>query len=53
MMATSSGDAEAESQLLIFDTQTAKTILNSDLSNLKRELNSFDGLFFVWSVDWV
>jgi len=52
MMATGSGDGEAPAQLLVLNTQTGKTILNSDLSGLKQALKSTDGLFFIWSVDW-
>eukprot|EP01116_Phalansterium_solitarium_P011733 TRINITY_DN2749_c0_g3_i1.p1 TRINITY_DN2749_c0_g3~~TRINITY_DN2749_c0_g3_i1.p1 ORF type:complete len:352 (+),score=147.19 TRINITY_DN2749_c0_g3_i1:124-1179(+) len=53
MMATGSGDAEAPAQLAVFNTTDASTVLNTDLAGLKQQLKTADGLFFVWSVDWI
>ncbi len=54
LFATGSGDAETgEGQLLVFNTANGKTTLNTDLSGLKTALKAADGLFFIWSVDWV
>jgi len=54
LFATGSGDAETGTpQLLIFDTQTANTVLNSRLDGLAERLKSAENLFVIWSVDWV
>jgi len=54
LFATGSGDQETgEGQLLVFNTANGKTVLNTDLSGLKTIFKEADGLFFVWSVDFV
>jgi len=52
--ATGSGDAETGTgQLLIFDPSSGKIILQSDLSEIVKLFNPADGLFDIWSVDWI
>jgi len=54
LFATGSGDAEtAYPQLLVFDTSTGATTLNSTLPGLAEALKTYQNLFVVWSVDWV
>jgi len=54
LFATASGDQyTGVGQLLVFDVQTGVLSLNTTLSGLAQELNSADGFFFVWSVDWI
>jgi len=54
LFATASGDADTGvPQLLIFNTVTGKTILNSNLTGLTESLNSWEGMMAIWSVDWI
>jgi len=54
LFATGSGDQyTGTSQLLIFDTSTANVVLNTTLSDLPKQLGSYDNFVFIWSVDWV
>jgi len=52
LFATGSGDTEARAQLLVVNTKTGATVVNSDLSGLGQELKSFSNLFVIWSVDF-
>lgn len=54
LLAQSSGDAEGtKSQLLVFDTATGKTVLETQLQGLPEKLLAFMKLIWVWSVDFV
>jgi len=54
LFATGSGNTETgEPQLLIFDSSSGAVMLNSNLPGLASKLETYDGLFLIWSVDWV
>jgi len=53
LMATASGDAEAgAAQLLVFDTKSGNSVLNTALTGLAQALGAAEGLFDVWSADF-
>jgi hypothetical protein len=53
LFATGSGDAfSGIGQLLVFHVPSGQVVLNSNLPGLAKQLNTADGLFFVWSVDF-
>lgn len=54
VLATASGNAEGEdAQLLVFDSRSGQTLLNSDLSSLPQALGASQNLIWVWSVDFM
>jgi hypothetical protein len=54
LLATGSGDAETGiPQLLVFDARTGKTVVNTNLPGLAQALHAAEGLFAVWSVDFL
>jgi len=50
--ATGSGDAEAEAQLLLFDTAKGQAVINTNLAGLAAALGAAEGLFDIWSVNF-
>eukprot|EP00003_Mantamonas_plastica_P024871 TRINITY_DN4740_c0_g1_i1.p1 TRINITY_DN4740_c0_g1~~TRINITY_DN4740_c0_g1_i1.p1 ORF type:complete len:383 (+),score=138.99 TRINITY_DN4740_c0_g1_i1:51-1199(+) len=53
MMATASGNAEKpHPQVLVFDTSSAKAILNAELTGLNKALGAAEGLLWVWGVEF-
>jgi len=53
LFATASGDAEGESQLIIFESANANVKINNHLEGLGKALNAAEGLFWIWSVDFI
>jgi len=54
LFATASGNPDAGvAQLLVLSTQTGKAVVNSNLNGLGQALKSVDGLFWIWSLNFV
>jgi hypothetical protein len=54
LLATGSGDAETGiPQLLVFDINTGKAAVNTNLPGLAKALHAAEGLFAIWSVDFL
>jgi len=54
LFATGYGDEKnGAAQLVVFNTKTGEVVLDSNLAAVRESLASANGLFFVWSVDWV
>lgn len=51
---TGSGDTETGApQLLVFNSRSGNVVLDTKLPGLAAALKTFDGMFLVWSVNWV
>eukprot|EP01116_Phalansterium_solitarium_P011732 TRINITY_DN2749_c0_g2_i1.p1 TRINITY_DN2749_c0_g2~~TRINITY_DN2749_c0_g2_i1.p1 ORF type:complete len:368 (+),score=120.92 TRINITY_DN2749_c0_g2_i1:54-1106(+) len=53
MMATGSGDSQGPAQLVVFNTTDASTVVNTDLAGLGQQLKGKNGVFYIWSIDWI
>jgi len=54
LFATGSGDAETGvPQVLVFKAKTGATLLNTALPGLAAALKTIDGIFMIWSVDFL
>lgn len=48
--ATGSGNTEAPAQVLVFDVESGRTLLNTNLTGLGQTLGAYQGLFAVWGL---
>jgi hypothetical protein len=53
MLATASGDAEGNSQLLILNTATGNAVVNANINALAKVLGAAENMFWIWSLNFV
>lgn len=54
LFATASGNSEGDpSQLLVFNTSTGVPLVNSQLTDIPRQLHAWSNLIFIWAVSFV